>query len=340
MQVRARIPLLAAVLSFCAVIFAQSPLERAVTLTREKRYSEARQALQGIPEPVPVTQRIAFHRLMAAIASGLNEAQDAATEIRKALQLAPQDSSLLMATAVAEIGAGQLNAALADYTDAMRTAPSTEEYRTTFGFELIRHQAFRPAIKVLSEATPLFPGSAPLRTLLGIAQYAAGDVEDATATLSEAISREAAAEPAYRSLSRIVLQSSAAPEKRVIDQLCSWNRIVCSALQLRVARERDDAVLWRESVAALEQATRDDPIVPCELARAREWANRNAEARTEMEKCVAANPSAQNHFRLGLLYQRLGLSELARKQMDLRSRSLSGMSEQTANGLSALESLH
>ena len=50
---------------------AQSPLERAVTLAREKRYAEAREALVGAQEPATVPQRIAFHRLRAAVASGL-----------------------------------------------------------------------------------------------------------------------------------------------------------------------------------------------------------------------------------------------------------------------------
>ena len=319
--------------------FAQSPLEQAVTLTREKKYSQASELLRGVAEPALANQRIAFHRLKAAVAAGLNDPDTAAAEMRQAVALAPNDASVLAADAIAELNADQLANALAAQHKAVAIAPSIEDYRAAFGFELIRHGGFRAAIAELRNAVAAFPKSTPLRVLLGIAQYASSDIEDARATLSEAISADPAAEPAYRSLARIVLQSSAVPEPRVIDQLCSWDRIVCSAIRLRVARERDDAALLKEAVTALEQAPAGNAIVPCELARAYEWSSRMPQARTAMEKCVAGDPSPQNHFRLGVIYQRLGLPELARQQMDLRSRLLDGRSEETTNALSALGSM-
>src|SRR5690348_3908371 len=57
-----------AVLTVCAL--AQPALERAVSLTREGRYAEARKAIEGVGEPSDIHRRIAFHRLKAAIASG------------------------------------------------------------------------------------------------------------------------------------------------------------------------------------------------------------------------------------------------------------------------------
>jgi hypothetical protein len=124
-----------------------------------------------------------------------------------------------------------------------------------------------------------------------------------------------------------------------VNQLCGWNVTVCSALKLRAARESGDARIQTEAIAGLERAPQNDVIARCELARAREWTNRLPEARTEMEKCVAADPSPQNHYRLGIIYQRLGLADLAKKQMELRQQLLAQMSEQTANGLSVLKTL-
>jgi tetratricopeptide (TPR) repeat protein len=166
-----------------------------------------------------------------------------------------------------------------------------------------------------------------------------GDVEDAAGTLSNAIAIDPAAEPAYRSLAQIVLQSSSAPDAAIVTQLCSWNATVCNALKLRVARESGDSALQAAAISGLERAPQSDVIGHCELARAREWTGRIPDARTEMERCVAADPSPQNYYRLGLIYQRLGLAESARKQMEVRQQLLAKMSEQTANGLSALKAL-
>jgi len=314
---------------------AQSPLETAVTLTREKRYAEARETLRDVSEPTVTSQRIAFRRLKAAIASGLGEPAAAAAEMRQARSLAPADPAIAFASAIAELGAGHLEPAIAAYRDAVKFG-RTQEYSRSFAFELIRRQAFRPAIDILRDSRRTHSSDSSLAILLGIAEYAAGDIEEAITTLSDVIAADRDAEPAYRSLARIVLQSSAAPEPRVTEQLCRWDALVCNALKLRVARELGDANLMSAAAAALEQGPAANPIVACELARAREWVNRIGEARIYLEKCVALDPSPQNHFRLGVIYQRLGLPDLARAQMELRLRALGGITEEAANGLSAL----
>lgn len=332
--------ILVALASLCEGALAQSPLERSVTLARERRYAEARRMLEGVPEPAELKQRIAFHRLRAAVAAGLGQPADAASEMRKALDSAGAEPGLLMATALAEFQAAQFEAAVQHATAAVSVDPANEGYLATLAFELIRRQSFAPAIDALSAGLSRFPKSARLRTLLGIAQYASGEPEGAVVSLSGAIARDAAFEPAYRCMMQIVLQSSAAPEATVVTQLCAWNRTVCHALNLRLARVDRDVAMQAAAVAGLEQAAKtNDAVARCELARAREWAGRLEDARTEMEACVAADPAPQNNYRLGVIYQRLGLPELARKQMELRNRTLQGMSEQSAIGLRALESL-
>ena len=322
---------------------AQTPLERAVTLARENHYAEARDLLKSVSEPGPPAQKIAFHRLKAAIAAALNDPAAAVAEMQQALAVSPADPALLLATAVAELNADQMEAALRHAESAGDSDPRARtvvgDIQEKLAFNLILHQKFLQAAEALKPAIQAFPKSSRLRTLLGIAQFAMGDVEDAAGTLSGAIAIDAAAEPAYRSLAQIVLQSSSAPDAAIVTQLCSWNTTVCSALKLRAARESGDSVLQAEAISGLERAPESDVIGHCELARAREWAGRMPEARTEMEKCAAADPSPQNYYRLGIIYQRLGLAELARKQMEFRQHLLAQMSEQTANGLSALKAL-
>src|SRR5258707_46482 len=112
MRPNASIRLLTLVAAVAAIASAQSSLERAVTLTRAKQYAEARNLLQAVSEPAPTAQRIAFHRLKAAIAAGLNEPGAAASEMQLALAVAPEDAALLFATAVAELQAKQVKAGL------------------------------------------------------------------------------------------------------------------------------------------------------------------------------------------------------------------------------------
>jgi tetratricopeptide (TPR) repeat protein len=360
-------PLIIAAL-FAAMLCAQSPLERAVMLAREKRYSESNQVLEGVPEPADTAQRIAFHRLKAANASGMGDTNGAVREMLAALQLAPSDPILLIGTAMAEFQAGRLEEALKHaesagnnatakavigdiqekrgefeeaanaYRDAVKLAPNQEEYRVTLAYDLIQHQKFRAAIDLLSESAPLFPKSARIRTLLGIAQYSDGNIDDAIATLTQAITADPKVESAYRCLAQIVLQSSAAPPRESTDHLCRWNPIVCSAMKLRIGRENNDPVMQNQAIAALKQAPAENAVARCELARAYEWTSRLQDARVEMEACVRSDPTPQNRYRMGLIYKRLGLDELSQKEMDERKRLLQRMSEETALGLNTLKS--
>jgi tetratricopeptide (TPR) repeat protein len=360
-----RATLLSTVLSGGA--FAQSPLEHAVTLAREKRYSESSQILRSVPEPTETGQRIAFHRLKAANASGLGDKAAAVSEMLHGLELAPSDPSLLVGTAMVEFQAGQLDDALHHaekagnnptakavigdiqerrgnfeeatnaYREAVTLAPGHEEYRVTLAYDLIQHQNFRSAIELLEQSAPLFPGSARIRTLLGIVQYSNGYLDEAIASLVEAIAADPKMESAYRCLSQIVLQSSAAPRPAVVEHLCRWNATVCSALKLRVARNTNDSAMQNVAIAGLRRAPANDPVARCELARAWEWTNRLQEARTEMEACLRFDASPQNHYRMGLIYKRLGLNDLSQNEMDQRKRMLQEMSEETALGLDALK---
>ena len=359
--------LLAIWVIFSASLAAQSALQQAVDLARHGKYAEARERMAGVPEPADLPQRIAFHRLRAAIASGLHEPERAVAEMRAALALAPADPNLLLGVAVAELQAGDLENALSHaqavpenatreallgdiqekrgaypdaakaYRAAVALAPHEERYRLALGLELIEHQSFQAAIEILQSSAVAFPKSAKIRTLCGIAQYAAGYTEDAVRSLEEAISFDPKLDAPYAALAKIVLQSSAPPLPRVVDDLCGWNKLVCSALELRVARQSGDQNLRAKAIAGLKRTPADNAIGRCELARAYEWTNDLPQARTQMEACVRLDPSPQNHYRLGLLYRKLGLTALAEKEMTQRNEILRKMSEQTALGLEALE---
>ena len=314
--------LLLAVLCLAATAAPQSDgerIQRAIELTRAKQYTEGAAELKGVAEPEGAAQRITFHRLKAAIASGLGEPREAVEEMREALRVAPQDASLKLATAVAETALadyeekrGDFVSAAHAYQRAVELAPDQEQYRLNLALELVQHQTFEPAIAVLEQAAPRFPKSARIRTLLAVADYAVAQTDEAVSRLVEALQIDPAFDPARDYLSRIVLDSSAPPDSTAVESLCRRTDAICAAAELR--RDRDSTNAFRE----LQIAARTMPnnvVARCELGRAYDWREEWDRARTEMEACVRLDSSAQNHYRLARIYNRLGLSELAQQQM-------------------------
>ena len=345
----------------------QSPLEQAVQLARARRYADARKALEGTPEPSAAPQRIAFHRLKAAIASGLGEAAVAAEEMGQALALAPGDARLQTATAAAELQVGRLDDALSHaqggsatavgqallgdiqekrgqyveavkaYQRAVELAPDSEQYRMALALELVQHYTFEPAIAVLEQATPRFPKSARLRVLLGVAQYAAGRYEDAETALTEALDLDPNLEPVYGYLAQAALEAPSAPSEHTRKAICAREAVVCGVLKSRAARQAGDRALQAQALAELKRAPKDSAVARCELGKVYQAGAQWSEARVELEACARLDGSPQNHYRLGLVYNRLGLVELARREMELRKQAEEKKSQDIARRQNAVQ---
>jgi len=348
---------------------AQSPLEQAVVLARQKRYAEARKALEGAVEPAGLTQRIAFHRLKAAVASGLGDSATAANEMRSALALAPGDAGLQTATAAAELQAGLLDDALTHaraggntaagqaligdiqekrgqyveavkaYQAAVALEPGWEQFRIALALELVQHYTFEPAIAVLEQAAPRFPKSARIRTLLGVAQYAAGRFDEAETAMTDALTLDPDLQPVYGYLAQAAFESPSAPPDRTLRTICSRDAegTACLVLQSRAARAEGDAALLAQAVAKLKRTPEDSAVARCELGRVYQATGQLTEARTELETCVRLDPSPQNHYHLGLVYNRMGLVDLAQKEMELRHAAEERRSEDAARRQNAVQ---
>jgi Tfp pilus assembly protein PilF len=339
-----------AVLVLCAVALAQAPderIDRAIRFARNKQYAEARRALAGVPAPADRNAAIAFHRLRAAIASGLGEHRAAALEMREGLALAPGNANLLLATAVAERQAGLLDDALAHaeaaaqavpgaqvetligdlqeargkyveaanaFKRAVELAPADEQARLNLALELVRHHTFEPAVTVLEQAAAAFPRSTRIRTLLGVADYAIAKTDEAVASLIAALDIDPSFTPAREYLARITLDAQT-PDAGAVNALCKQRDGWCTAVRLRANREDADAF------ADLQRTAKDGPL-RCELARAYEWREQWTAARTEMEACVRSDPAnPQHHYQLARIYQRLGLDTLAHREAELQKET-------------------
>ncbi len=318
-----------ALILLASLAWAQAELQQALTLTRAGRFREAREVIKSVPAPVQIPQQIAYHRLKAAIASGLQDNDTAAEEMEAALALSPEDRSLLLAAAVSEDQAGRFEQAIAllskapdnadargllaqllekrgrhaesisAYRDAIRLDPAREAFRVALGRELIALGAFDQASSELHDSLATFPRSAPLLTLLGILEYSGGQTGAATQMLSRAIAADSNYQPAYRSLAKIVLDSSGTPAEEEVSLLCRWDKATCSALQLRLARYRNDKDSETRSIAELRSAPSGNATAACALGQAYAWNGLAQQARPAMETCVKLDPTPQNHYRLG-----------------------------------------
>jgi tetratricopeptide (TPR) repeat protein len=347
----------------------QTELQHAVTLTRAGRFAEAREAMKGVTTPTTVPQQIAYHRLKAAIASGLHENPEAAREMEAALALSPGDRSLLLGAAVSEEQAGHAQKAVdllsqagsdadakgllgdlldkegrhADsinaYREAIRLDPGREAFRLALAKELIARGAFDQAASHLQESLLKFPNSPPLLTVAGILEYSGGQTDAARQILARAIAADPAYEPAYVSLAKIVLASSGAAGRDEMAALCRWDKITCSALQLRSARDANDQQMEQRSIAALRAAPPENATAACALGQAYAWSDRFQEARRTLETCVKRDPTPQNHYRLAQIYRKLGETDLAQKQLEARRRLSEALSNQTAKAADSLKAL-
>lgn len=354
------------ILSTCCVLLAQTPIEQALRLTREKRYEEAREELRGLAPPSEARAELAFHRLKAAIASGLSEYAEAVREMHQALALAPRDPNVLLATAVAEQQAGQLEPALQharsariatpnaaaetvigdlleakgkyveaaqSYQRAVELAPNVEQYRLNLASELVRHATFEPAATVLQQAATVFPRSARVKTLLGITYYALAKVNEAVTSLIAALEVEPQFAPAREYLARITLDAQT-PDPKAVNALCRVADGVCAAAKLRA--NRDDA----SAFANLKRlASSQGGVLHCEVARAYEWREQWTAARGEMEACVKSAPhNPQYHYRLARIYQRLGMADQARHETELQKSTTRSAAEEVERREQAVQS--
>ncbi|MGH9743360.1 MAG: tetratricopeptide repeat protein [Candidatus Acidiferrum sp.] len=187
--------------------------EWGMTLARLHKYKEAQSALAGLPPPNDPNERISFYRLQASVAMALGHTESAASEMEKALSLNPSDSGMILATAVAEVQAGNweraaslaepifshtqdstagivvLESQLGRHADVHRTLdllrstklPPAEElaFRQRLAKVLIAHSEYSESIVDLTKASELDPQGADLLFNLALAQFRAGHLEDA-----------------------------------------------------------------------------------------------------------------------------------------------------------------
>ncbi|MGI8745410.1 MAG: tetratricopeptide repeat protein [Bryobacteraceae bacterium] len=340
----------------CLPLLAQ--IDSAISLAKQHRYKEADAALQGVAPPTSTPQRIAFHRLKAAIASGNGDAASSAREMEAALELAPADPGLLFATGVSEAQAellapalthlqraaslrdsaalentiadlqekrGDSLAAVKSYQTAVALAPREEEYRFALALELLRHQTFDPAMAVLEQGVTDFPRSSRMRIALSVAYFLVDRDADASRTLLDAMKAAPEDGAVADYLGEMQLTQSAAPDPEAVRELCQFADAHATSGRAQafcgglLLREEKDALSRLKTAVRLAS---HEPVAQCQLGKALEARQNWAEARAPMEECARLQPdSAEAHYRLARIYRKAGLADLAKQQDQMRAEA-------------------
>lgn len=164
-------------------------LERALQLAREHRYQEAAREIAGAPVPADPGQRLAYHRLKAAILSGVGDAAGAAAEMQAALQLAPDNTDLQVAAGIADLQAhagADPKPAIARL-EAIPLDPAAElAMRLQAAQILANAKAYADAAHFLQRAGALAPARADVAFNTALAQFKAGLFDQAAASAERA----------------------------------------------------------------------------------------------------------------------------------------------------------
>lgn len=238
---------------------------------------------------------------------------------------------------------GDYVAAVQSYQRAVALAPKDERYRLSLGFDLLRHQSFEPALAVFQQAAEYFPESVPVHVAMGMTYFFLQRYHEASQVLIQAASLDRKSDLAFNYLCITQLDQPVVGDGAAITTICQRAdsnpqyrpaATYCGALLLRKAIEAGDKSQTQEILRRLNVAVSlasNDPIANCQLGKGLAWIGKWQEARSQMETCVRQQPdSVEDHYRLGQVYQHLGLSELAREQFALHEVARDKMGEDLA----------
>jgi tetratricopeptide (TPR) repeat protein len=293
---------------------AAARMELAVCLARLHRYKEAAVTLDPVAPPKDTPQLLLYRRLKASIASGNKDDATAADEMAKALEIAPGDRGLAVATAVAQFRAGRLDQALASsekskaiqdsadienllgdiqerrgdslaavhgYQTAVALAPDNEEYRLSLALELLRHHTFEPAILVLEQGSKQFPASLRMRVALALGYFLVNRDSDATAALLGAMRLESGRAFVLDFLGDLLIDQSDTPDNGVVKEICGdADAHTNSAMAQAVC----GGLLLRVQADQADDAHNAEPLA--RLRKAVQLAGDNATARCQLGKAL------------------------------------------------------
>jgi tetratricopeptide (TPR) repeat protein len=216
-------------------------------------------------------------------------------------------------------------AAVREYEDAVRLAPSEENY-FAWGSELLLHRAAQPAVEVFTKGSELHPKSARMLEGLGAALYASGLYDQAASRLCAASDLNPADPAPYLSLGK--MQETAADSLPCAEEklarfaheqpsngLANYYYAISIWKQQRRA---ENSISFPKAEALLEKAVALDPAFAdayLQLGILYSAESDLTNAKKALNQAIAINPQlGEAHYRLGQVYKRTGEDSKAEQQ--------------------------
>ena len=205
---------------------------------------------------LPKTEEVAFRQRVAELLIAHGQVSGSVDELKRAAELDPGRTDLLFNLALAQLKAGQVNAALGSaekskaltdgaevedllgdiqeergdnlaavrsYQAAVKQAPEEEKYRISLAVELMQHQGFDAAKVVLQQAEMFQLKSWRIQLALGMIEHFTGSDEKAAPILVHAADLAPDPEVALRFLGDIQVGQSGAPDPAALEHVCEYS---------------------------------------------------------------------------------------------------------------------
>ena len=300
-------------------------LRVASLLLVHEQYDPATTILERVRQVYPASYDVNYNLALGYVRSGK---YDRAMQVLQPFLTGPNAAEAYSLLAQVRDKLQLKEQALAAYQQAAELEPASEEYRFEHASAVLQYLSIDAAVAAFSKGAADFPKSWRMRVGLGSAFYLAGRYEDCARALLEAVRLEPRAKAAYYLLGKAY--ESAEPQQPAIREAFKaylstrprdpWAFYHYGAMLFLQAQAGsgigfDSAKSFLGTALALKPQFAEAHL---QMGIIEQAEGHLPEAARSLERAVRANPDLPNpHYRLGLVYQRLGNVEQSKAELQL-----------------------
>ncbi len=250
----------------------------ALAYNETRQWAQARRVLMGMP-----ADKGEVHNLLGTVEESLGNFRRAAVEFHKAADIEPSEKNLI-----------------------------------DLGKHLALHNSFSDAFRIFDWALQKYPQSSALHVALGVAQYAAGNFDEAAQTLCKAVDLTPDDTRPIEFLGRMI-EVSPQFNDEIRSRLANYVRLYPDHARANhyyaMSLAASDPALAEKHFRIAETQDPRFAETPLQLGILFERENKPVEARRALQKAIVLAPSLETaHYHLARVYQRLGQADLSRQE--------------------------